>query len=304
MLYLNTEKPKTKVPGINAKKDDSLTPGKLIIKRFKRNKTAVISLVILAFLIFTSFLAPLLATHDRDALNLRNRENPPSTEHFLGTDHLGRDVFTRLLFGGRVSLTVGFLAALIQVLIGVTLGSLAGYYGKHVDNFLMRLTDIFLSFPFLALAMTIAFIVGPGVLTTVLVLGFLGWTSPCRLIRGQFLLIKESEYIEATKALGIRELKTIYKHMLPNAFPPVLINATLAVGFAILVEAALSFLGLGVLPPLPSWGNMLEPARNVTVLTRMWWIWLPPGMMIFLAVLSINLVGDGLRDALDPRLKR
>lgn len=281
-----------------------LTPGGLIWKRFRRNKTAVIALVILALLVMLSILAPLLATHDRDALELRNKEQPPSGEHWFGTDGIGRDVFTRLLYGGRVSLTVGFAASAIQLIIGVVLGSLAGYCGKYVDHLIMRLTDVFLSFPFLALAITAAAILGPGVYNTVLVIAFLSWTETCRLVRGQFLVIKESEYIEATRALGIRGLRIVYKHMLPNAFAPILISATLIMASAILVEAGLSFLGLGVAPPIPSWGNMLEAARNVRVISNMWWIWLPPGMMIFLAVLSINLLGDGLRDALDPRLKR
>ncbi len=304
MVYSNTKKTETKSPNLDAKKDDILTPGKLIIKRFRRNKIAVVALVVLAFLVIISVLAPVLATHNRDEINLRNRENPPSAEHWLGTDNVGRDIYSRLLYGGRVSLMVGFAASMIQVIIGIILGSLAGYYGKYVDLFIMRLTDVFLSFPFLALAITIAAILGPSAYNTALVIGFLAWTGTCRLVRGQFLIIKESEYIEATRALGIGELKTIYKHMLPNAFAPILISATLTMASAILIEAGLSFLGLGVVPPLPSWGNMMEAARNVRVVSLMWWIWLPPGLMIFLAVLSINLVGDGLRDALDPRLKR
>ncbi len=304
MVQANTKRTETKSPNPDAKHDDVLTLGKLIVKRFRRNKIAVAALMVLAFLIFISVFAPILSTHDWATFDLRNRENPPTAEHWLGTDNIGRDVFSRLLHGGRVSLMVGFAASMIQVTIGIFLGSVAGYYGKYVDLFIMRLTDVFLSFPFLALAITIAAILGPSAYNTALVIGFLSWTGTCRLVRGQFLIIKESEYIEATRALGIGELKTIYKHMLPNAFAPILISATLTMASAILIEAGLSFLGLGVVPPLPSWGNMMEAARNVRVVSLMWWIWLPPGSMIFLAVLSINLVGDGLRDALDPRLKR
>ena len=287
-----------------ARKDDVLTPGKIIWKRFRRNKTAMFGLIIIALLIAVSVLAPVLANHDRDAFILVNKQQPPSSVYWLGTDNIGRDIYSRVLWGGRVSLMVGFLASLIQMGIGITLGSLAGYYGGYVDTFIMRLTDVVLSFPFLALAIVVAAILGPSEYNTALVIGFLSWTTTCRLIRGQFLSIKQAEYIEATKALGIRELRVIYKHMLPNAFAPILIAGTLTMATAILVEAGLSFLGLGVKPPLPSWGNMLEAARNFRVVDSMWWIWVPPGSMIFLAVLCINLVGDGLRDALDPRLKR
>ena len=299
-----TETVQKKAVAKGYKKEDVLTPGKIIWKRFRRNKTAMFGLVIIVILILISVMAPTLSTHDRDAFNLANKQQAPSSEHWLGTDNIGRDIYTRVLWGGRVSLTVGLMASLIQLGIGAVLGSLAGYYGGIVDTLIMRLTDVVLSFPFLALAIVIAAILGPSVYNTALVIGFLAWTTTCRLIRGQFLSIKQTEYIEATKALGIRGLRVVYKHMLPNAFAPILIAGTLTMASAILVEAGLSFLGLGVKPPLPSWGNMLEAARNFRVIDSMWWIWVPPGMLIFLAVLCINLVGDGLRDALDPRLKR
>lgn len=305
MSSANPETVKRPLTGLRgARKDDVLTPGKLVWKRFRRNKTAIVGLLVLFILVLLSVLAPVLQTHDRDAFNLMNKEQEPSAEHRLGTDAIGRDVYSRLLYGGRVSLSVGLMASLIQMSIGVLLGSVAGYYGKLADSIIMRLTDIVLAFPFLALALVVASILGPSPLNTALTYGLLAWTTSCRLVRGQFLLIKQSEYIEATKALGIRELKVIYKHMLPNAFAPILISATLTMANAILIEAGLSFLGLGVRPPLPSWGNMLEAARNMRVVSSMWWLWFPPGIMIFLSVLSINLVGDGLRDALDPRLKR
>ena len=286
------------------RKGDVLTPGKLIWTRFRRNKIAMVGLIIITILVTLSLLAPLLTTHDYNTFSVRNKEQAPSSENWLGTDGIGRDVYTRLLYGGRVSLAVGVMASLIQMFLGVIMGSISGYYGRLVDSTIMRITDVFLSFPFLAIALVVASILGPSPLNTALVIGFLSWTTTCRLVRGQFLTIKNTEYIEATKALGIRELRVIYKHMLPNAMAPILIAATLTMANAILIEAALSFLGLGVRPPLPSWGNMLEAARNMRVVSSMWWLWFPPGIMIFLAVLSINLVGDGLRDALDPRLKR
>jgi peptide/nickel transport system permease protein len=264
----------------------------------------MISMYLILAMTLLAIFAPLLTPYDRDATNIMNKHQPPSRQHWLGTESMGRDVLTRTLYGGRVSLTVGIVASSIAVVIGIVLGSLAGYYGKLVDTLIMRLTDVVLSFPFLALAIVVAAILGPSIYNTMLVIGFLSWTTTCRLVRGQFLSIKQAEYIEAARALGIRELPTIYRHMLPNAFAPILISATLLTASAILVEAALSFIGLGVVPPIPSWGNMLEPARNYTVVKLYWWMWLPPGLMIFLAVLGINLIGDGLRDALDPRLKR
>jgi len=280
-----------------------LTPGKIIWKRFRRNKVAMIGSVILLILIVLAILAPVLTSYERDAINLRMQEEPPSSEHLFGTDRQGRDLLTRNLYGGRISLTVGLVASSLQMVIGVVMGSLAGYYGRWLDTVIMRITDMVISFPFLALAITAAAILGPSIYNTMLIIGLLSWTETCRLVRGQFLSIKQMEYIEAAKSIGASEFRLIWRHMMPNALAPILISATLIMATAILVEAALSYLGLGVQPPIPSWGNILEPARSMTVLMNMWWLWLPPGFLIFISVLSINLVGDGLRDALDPRLK-
>lgn len=284
-------------------KEKVLSPGKIIWRRFRRNKIAMVSLVILILLIVVAVLAPVLTPYGRDVINLSNKELPPSSEHWLGTDSLGRDVYTRLLYGGRISLTVGLVATSIQMVIGIILGSLAGYYGRFLDTVIMRLTDMVLSFPFLALAIAMAAIMGPSIYNTMLIIGFLAWTGTCRIVRGQFLSIKQSEYIEAARSLGLSEFRIIYKHMLPNTMAPLLINATLAMASAILVEAALSFLGMGVQAPIPSWGNMLESARNMRYIMNCPWLWAPPGIAILLSVLSINLIGDGLRDAFDPRLK-
>lgn len=283
--------------------EEVLSPGKIVWKRFRRNKVAMAGAVVLLVLVVLAILAPVLATHERDAIELRNREQPPSTEHLLGTDRQGRDLYTRVLYGGRISLSVGIVASSLQMVIGVIMGCLAGYFGRWVDTLIMRITDMFISFPFLALAITAAAILGPSIYNTMLIIGFLSWTETCRLVRGQFLSIKQMEYIEAAKASGLTEFRIIWRHMLPNSLAPILISATLIMATAILVEAALSYLGLGVQAPMPSWGNILEPARSMSVLMRMWWLWLPPGLLIFISVLSINLVGDGLRDALDPRLK-
>lgn len=289
---------------LNTKKNVVLSPSKLIWRRFRRNKIAMISLIILIVMIILTSLAPVLATHGRDTISLGLKEQPPSADNWLGTDALGRDVYTRLLYGGRISLSVGLVATAIQLFIGVIMGSIAGYYGRFVDTVIMRLTDMVLSFPFLALAIVMAAILGPSIYNTMLIIGLLSWTSTCRIIRGQFLSIKQTEYMEAAHALGLSELRIIRRHMLPNAMAPLLINATLGMASAILIEAGLSFLGLGVQLPTPSWGNMLEAARNMRYIMHAWWLWLPPGLCIFLAVLSINLIGDGLRDAFDPRLKQ
>ncbi len=283
--------------------DEVVSPGKILWKRFRRNKVAMIASVILLVLIVLAILAPVIAPYERDSINLLNKEKPPSSEHLFGTDRQGRDLFTRNLYGGRISLSVGLVASSLQMVIGVIMGCLAGYYGKWIDTIIMRITDMVIAFPFLALAITAAAVLGPSIYNTMLIIGLLTWTETCRLVRGQFLSIKQMEYIEAAKATGVGEFRIIWRHMLPNALAPILISATLIMATAILIEAALSYLGLGVQAPIPSWGNILEPARSMSVLMRMWWLWLPPGFLILISVLSINLVGDGLRDALDPRLK-
>lgn len=282
-------------------KEEVRTPGRIIWRKFKRNRLASAALAVLLFMIVMSALAPLITNHDRDAFDLQNKEQPPSAQHWLGTDHIGRDVFTRTIYGGRISLMVGLSAAVIQLIIGVFLGSLAGYYGKYVDTLIMRLTDVFISFPFLALAITLAALLGRSIYHTVLIIALSTWMETCRLVRGQFLSIKESEYIEAARALGLSEVRIIYKHMLPNALAPVLVSATLIMANAILIESGLSFLGVGIKAPIPSWGGMLEAARNIRVVSHMWWIWLPPGTLIFLSVLCVNIIGDALRDTVDPR---
>lgn len=298
-----SDKPEKNSSPNNLSGDEVVSPGKIIWKRFRRNKVAVAGSVVLIVLIILALLAPVLTTYERDSINLLNKEQPPSSEHLLGTDRQGRDLLTRVLYGGRISLSVGLVASSLQMVIGVIMGCLAGYYGKWIDTVIMRITDMVIAFPFLALAITAAAVLGPSIYNTMLIIGFLTWTETCRLVRGQFLSIKQMEYIEAAKATGVSEFRIIWKHMLPNALAPILISATLIMATAILIEAALSYLGLGVQAPIPSWGNILEPARSMSVLMNMWWLWLPPGFLIFISVLSINLVGDGLRDALDPRLK-
>ncbi|MGD9712180.1 MAG: oligopeptide ABC transporter permease, partial [Thermomicrobiales bacterium] len=227
----------------------------------------------------------------------------PNSDHWLGTDTAGRDVFTRLLYAGRVSLSVGLVAVSIYTVIGVVLGALAGYFGGWVDSVIMRLADVVLSFPSLIIIITLASVLGPSIYNVMLAIGLLGWPPIARLLRGQLLSLRETEFILGARSIGSSDMRLIFRHMLPNAMAPVLVAATFGIAYAILIEAGLSFLGLGVQPPTPSWGNMLTDAQQLTVLESMPWLWLPPGAMIALAVLSINFIGDGLRDALDPYLQ-
>lgn len=261
-------------------------------------------LYLLLLLSVSAIFAPQIARHDRDRPNMVVVERAPSRDHWLGTDELGRDVFARLLYGGRVSLTVGLVAVSLYLTIGVLLGSIAGYYGGVIDNFIMRVTDVILVIPFFPLALTMAAVLGPSVYNTMIIIGLLGWTGICRLVRGEFLTLRKRDFVEAAVAEGARDLRIIFRHILPNAMAPIVVAATLGVAGAILSEAALSFLGLGVQQPLPSWGNMLSTAISLKVLLLQPWLWIPPGLVIFIAVLAVNLVGDGLRDALDPRLKQ
>lgn len=277
-------------------------------KRFKRNRMAVLGAVVLLLLILVSIFAPIITKSTvgwgRDEMDYRFILAAPSARHPLGTDSVGRDTLTRLLYGGQVSLGIALSTVFIYMVLGSVVGAVAGYFGKWIDNLLMRLVDIVQSFPFLLLALTIVAIRGPKVENLVFALVALSWPSPARLVRGEFLSLRERDYVEAAKATGARAGRIIFRHMLPNALAPLIVNATLDVAGIILTEAGLSYLGFGVQIPVPTWGNMLTEAQNMAVLTRMPWLWVPPGLMIFLTVMSINFLGDGLRDALDPRLKQ
>lgn len=272
-------------------------------ERFSRNRRAMLGLWLLMVLALSTLLAPVLTPHDPETVNVAVAELPPGPGHPLGTDELGRDVLARLLYGGRVSLTVGLAAVALYVMIGVALGAAAGYYGGWVDSLIMRVTDAVMIIPFFPLALTMAAVFRPGLYTTMMVLGLLGWTGVCRLVRGEFLTLREREYVEAARAEGASDLRIVFRHILPNAMGPVAVAATLGVASAIMSEAGLSFLGFGVQPPTPSWGNMLASALSLRALLLQPWLWVPPGLMIFAAVLAVNLVGEGLREALDPQLR-
>lgn len=272
-------------------------------KRFKKNKLALLGTIILLILFLFSILAPLITTIDISKVDLSNISSPPSKDHFLGTDEMGRDVFSRLIYGGRVSLLVGVVGTLIQMIIGVTLGAIAGYFGGALDFIIMRLVDIFMCFPFFVIAITIAALLGPNLWNVVIIIGLLSWTSIARIVRAEILTIKDMEYIQASKALGLNWTEIIIHHIIPNVMSSILVASTLAIASGILTESALSFLGLGVKLPQPSWGNMLSAAQNMSTLQNEWWQWVPSGLCILLTVLSINFVGDGLRYALDPKIK-
>lgn len=275
----------------------------MIIRRFFKHKLAVAGLIIFGIIILMAIFAPLIAPYD-PAKVADSFEAPPSAAHWLGTDEVGRDVLSRLIYGARVSIIVGLGAVAIYVVIGTVLGLVAGYLGKWADNIIMRITDVFMSFPYLMVILVLVSVLGPNLLNITFVLGVLGWPAVARLVRGQVLSVKEMDYVKAGVALGYSTPKILFQHILPNAMAPILVNATFGVASAIIMEASLSFLGMGVRPPAASWGNMLTQAESLTVLSSQPWLWLPPGMMILLAVLSINFIGDGLRDAVESQNSR
>jgi peptide/nickel transport system permease protein len=276
--------------------------------RAPRNRVALLGLVIVAGSIVLAVVAPALAPSDPVRNDLLERLVPPmwmeggSGRHPLGTDTLGRDVVSRLLYGARVSLVVGFSAVVVAGALGLLLGLVSGYYGGRLDDLLMRLGDVQLAFPALVLAIAVLAVVGSGLLNIVLVLGVTGWVTYARIARGETLSLRHREFVEGARALGAGDAAILWRHVLPNVLPSITVVATFSVARTIIAEASLSFLGLGLPPPAPSWGAMLDEGRNY--LTTGWWLALFPGLAILAVVLGINVVGDWLRDTLDPRLER
>lgn len=271
------------------------------VRAFLRHRLAVAGLVVITILGLAAILAPLVATHDPYTVDLLAARQGPSRDHWLGTDEVGRDVFSRLVYGARVSLSVGLVAVTIYTTIGVVLGAISGYFGGFVDGAIQRLTDTVMCFPTLIIIIAAVSITGPSIWNVMLIIGLLTWTGTCRLVRGQFLSLREQAFVEAARSVGASDMRLIFRHVLPNSVAPVIVSATFGVAAAILTEAGLSFLGLGVQPPTASWGNLINLAQSATILQQMPWLWAPPGVLIAVAVLSINFIGDGLRDALDPR---
>jgi peptide/nickel transport system permease protein len=269
--------------------------------RFRRHRLAILGVLVFGFLIVVSALAPLLATHDPNKIDLSAVAQPPSREHFLGTDLIGRDVYSRLLYGGRVSLLVGVASVAVSMSIAIVLGTAAGFYRGPVEMAVMRITDVVMCFPILIILISLVALVGPGLWTMILALGVLGWPWDARIARAQTMSVREREFVQAAHSSGVADRRLIFRHILPNISAPLIVAATFGVAWNILLEATLSFLGLGVQEPTPSWGSMLNAARAVDVIERMPWLWLPAGLLIAACVLSVNFIGDGLRDALDPR---
>jgi peptide/nickel transport system permease protein len=268
-------------------------------RRFARSKLAVAALVYVAAITFIAAAAPLFSKYDPNGVDLLHRLNPPDAQHHFGTDDLGRDVLARMMFGARVSLTIGFAATALSLILGSFFGALAGYYGGAIDWIVSRIIEIVLCFPFLFLLLGIVALFNPSMTTILVALGLTSWTTEARFIRGEFLKVREMEFAQAARASGAGDARIIFHHLLPNALAPVLVAASFGVANAILVESALSFLGLGVAVPTASWGSILSIAEEF--IDYAWWLVIFPGLAIFTTVASFNIIGDRFRDALDPR---
>ncbi|WP_067137351.1 oligopeptide ABC transporter permease [Microtetraspora malaysiensis] len=277
------------------------SPARLALRRFLRNRMAVAGAVFLVLVVLLAVCAPFVAGHDPNAVDLTAFRRPPSGEHLLGTDSSGRDVFARLVYAGRVSLLVGLVASLAAVMAGTLLGAVAGVIGGVADAVIMRTADVVLSFPSLVVVVVLAGVLGPSAPMLVVVFAACNWPTSCRVVRGLALGLREQEYVQASRAFGAGRASIIARHIVPAVLAQVAVVGTLLVAQIILLEAVLSFLGLGVQAPQASWGNMLTDAQNLTLIRTMPWLWLPPGLAIALTVLAVNFVGDGLRDAVDPR---
>ncbi|MDX9821897.1 MAG: ABC transporter permease [Syntrophales bacterium] len=271
-------------------------------ERFRMNRMALAGSVLVLLLFVVSFLAPWISPYDPEAIDLKLVLAEPSRSHLFGTDQLGRDVLARMIWGAQISLKVGFVATGIAVLIGIVLGALAGYYGRWVDTAIMRFVDIMLCFPTFFLILAVIAFLEPSIWNIMAVIGLTGWMSIARLVRADFISLKERDFVKAARVIGAGDLRIIFLHILPNAMASVLVAATLGVAGAILTESALSFLGIGVQPPTPSWGNILTAGKdNIDIA---WWLSLYPGLAILITVLGYNLLGEGIRDSLDPRLRK
>ena len=274
------------------------------VKKFMHNRKAVLGLIIVCFLVLAVILIPIFMKLDPYTTDRAVGFNKaPCSGHPLGTDDVGRDLFARLLYGGRISLFVGIMSTIISVLIGIPLGLIAGYFRGIAETVIMRVADAFMSFPTMVLILVLVAVFGPSILTVTVVIGVLGWTAIAKLIYGNVLSIREREYIQATKAIGMSTPKILLSEVLPNAIPPVWANISFRVAGAILTESSLSFRGMGVQTPQASWGNIIFAAQNLLVLTARPWVWFPPGICIILVVVGFNFIGEGVRDALDPKTK-
>jgi peptide/nickel transport system permease protein len=284
---------------MSTSKDDTLFS--LFLGRFMRNPLAVAGSTVIFVLFVVAAAAQVLAPYGPSVIDTANTLAPPSAAHLLGTDELGRDVLSRMLYSTRISLMVGFVAVGISTVIGVFVGAVSGYYGGWLDSVLMRFVDIMLCFPTIFLILAVIALMEPSIWNIMAVIGITSWMGVARLVRAEFLTLKEREFVMASRAVGARDMRIIFRHILPNALAPVVVSAVLGVGSAILVESGLSFLGMGVQPPTPSWGNILTSGKDNIEIA--WWLSVYPGLAILVTVLGYNLLGEGLQDALNPRLK-
>ncbi|OCN06167.1 peptide ABC transporter permease [Erysipelotrichaceae bacterium MTC7] len=295
-------------PNVVVKEEDQevLGPWRIAWNKFKKNKIAMAGLILFGIIVLAVIFGPIIMGQSVNDFDFAAKGQGPSAAHLLGTDEQGRDVLFRLLLGGRISILVGVVSAIITVMLGVIIGGAAGYYGGLIDNLLMRFTEIIYSLPFtpmiIALGAAMLWVEGNTKMIVVsLLIGLLSWPTLARLVREQILSLREQEFMQACESLGLSDYSKIFKHLIPNVLSIVIVNATLSMASAILTEAGLSFLGMGVTEPTPTWGNLMQLARDISRFQHMPWTWMPAGVMCFLTVISINLVGEGLRDALDPK---
>ncbi|WP_079425233.1 oligopeptide ABC transporter permease [Clostridium oryzae] len=288
-----------------------ISPSRMVWNRLKKNKLAFIGLSILVAIIFLSIFVPIISSYTSETMDYNSINIGPSFAHLLGTDELGRDVLTRLMCAGRISIAVGISAVVVEIVVGSALGAISGFYGGIIDSIIMRIADIFMCVPFFPILIVLGAIFSDLKISSIyrvpflmFVIGILSWSGLCRIVRGQILTLREQEFMLAADCLGLKDRRKIFKHLLPNTIPSIIVAATLNIGGAILTESSLSFLGLGVVPPTPSWGNMIQSVTDLYKLEHYPWLWMPAGICIFLTVMSINIFGDGLRDALDPKLKK
>lgn len=286
--------------GLEPRRD---SPRRRALRRFLSHRLAVGSAAFMLLMTLVIFpLAPIVAPIHPHKIDLREVGQGPTLKHPLGTDLTGRDVWSRLVYGGRVSISVGLVAVLIYTSIGLVVGCVSGYVGGATDTVIMRITDTVMAFPVIVILISVVAIIGPGLFNSMLAIGFIGWTGIARLTRGQILSVREMDFVLAAQAVGVTRTQILWRHILPSIVAPITVAASFGMAGAILTEAALSFLGLGVQIPVPSWGNMLNQAQSIEIIEKFIWLWIPPGLMISVTVLAVNFIGDGLRDALDPRM--
>lgn len=271
------------------------------IKKFERNRLAMLGLFITVLFIVLAICAPLLTSTGPQDINMAELTRAPSAEHIMGTDKLGRDVWTRILYGGQMSILIGLVSSLASSLVGMILGSIAGYMGGKIDALIVRISEIFQTFPNMILILVVVSIVGPGVRNLILIFAFTGWMTTFRMVRNEFFTLREETYVQVCEAFGMSKARIMFRQILPNAISPVIVATTTNVAYFILQEAGLSFLGLGVPSSVPTWGNILNAAKSIDVISSYWWLWVIPGVVISLFVLAVNFLGDGLRDVIDPK---